>query len=103
MTNSGVTGVPSGHVARVGDVPLQPGHGAGLGLQRPVHRPGAAGQLDEPVSAVLPSKVLSIKGNPDASVNRPMVICGSHRRSLENPGSRNPSPTSVSKYRVDTS
>jgi len=32
-----------------------------------------------------------------------MVICGSSRRSLENPGSRNPSPASVSKYKVDTS
>ena len=32
-----------------------------------------------------------------------MVICGSRRRSLENPGSRNPSPVSVSKYRVETS
>ena len=28
-----------------------------------------------------------------------MVICGSSRRSLENPGSRNPSPASVSKYK----
>ena len=55
------------------------------------------------VSAALPSNALTINGNPDASVNRPMVICGSNRRSLENPGSRNPSPTSVSKYRVDTS
>ena len=32
-----------------------------------------------------------------------MVICGSSRRSLENPLSRNPSPSSVSKYRVLTS
>ena len=31
------------------------------------------------------------------------MICGSRLRSLENPGSRNPSPVSVSKYRVDTS
>jgi hypothetical protein len=31
------------------------------------------------------------------------VICGSSRRSLENPGSRNPSPWPVSKYRVLTS
>ena len=30
-----------------------------------------------------------------------MVICGSSRRSLENPLSRNPSPSSVSKYRVE--
>jgi hypothetical protein len=29
-----------------------------------------------------------------------MVICGSRRRSLENPGSRKPSPASVSKYSV---
>jgi hypothetical protein len=29
-----------------------------------------------------------------------MVICGSSRRSLENPLSRNPSPSSVSKYSV---
>jgi hypothetical protein len=36
-------------------------------------------------------------------VSRPMVICGSRRRSFENPGSRNPSPASVSKYSVDTS
>ena len=49
------------------------------------------------VSAVLPSNASTISGNPAASVNRPMVICGSRRRSLENPGSRNPSPASVSK------
>ena len=35
--------------------------------------------------------------------NAPDIICGSSRRSLENPGSRNPSPASVSKYRVETS
>jgi len=29
-----------------------------------------------------------------------MVICGSSRRSLENPLSRNPSPSSISKYSV---
>jgi hypothetical protein len=29
---------------------------------------------------------------PSGPVSRPMVICGSSRRSLENPGSRNPSP-----------
>jgi hypothetical protein len=29
-----------------------------------------------------------------------MVICGSSRRSFEKPGSRNPSPWPVSKYRV---
>ena len=55
------------------------------------------------VSARLPSKAATISGNPVASVSSPMVICGSRRRSLENPGSRNPSPASVSKYRVDTS
>ena len=55
------------------------------------------------VSALLPSNADTISGNPDASVSRPMVICGSRRRSLENPGSRNPSPASVSKYKVDTS
>ena len=55
------------------------------------------------VSALLPSNASTISGNPDASVSRPMVICGSSRRSLENPGSRNPSPASVSKYSVDTS
>jgi hypothetical protein len=51
----------------------------------------------------LPSNASTISGNPVASVNNPMVICGSRRRSLENPGSRNPSPASVSKYSVDTS
>ena len=55
------------------------------------------------VSALLPSNASTISGNPAASVSRPTVICGSRRRSLENPGSRNPSPGSVSKYRVDTS
>ena len=40
---------------------------------------------------------------PVASVSRPMVICGSRRRSLENPGSRDPSALSVSKYNVVTS
>src|SRR6266536_515427 len=54
------------------------------------------------VSALLPSNALTISGNPVWSVSRPMVICGSRRRSLENPGSRNPSAASVSKYRVDT-
>ena len=44
------------------------------------------------VSALLPSNASTASGNPVASVNRPMVICGSRRRSLENPGSRNPSP-----------
>jgi hypothetical protein len=55
------------------------------------------------VSALLPSNALTINGNPAASVSSPMVICGSSRRSLENPLSRNPSPVSVSKYSVDTS
>jgi hypothetical protein len=49
------------------------------------------------VSALLPSNASTVNGNPVASVSRPMVICGSRRRSLENPGSRNPSPASVSK------
>jgi hypothetical protein len=31
------------------------------------------------------------------------VICGSSRRSWKKPGSRNPSPVSVSKYSLDTS
>jgi hypothetical protein len=35
---------------QVGDIPLQPGQGPGLGLQGPVHAAGAAGQLDEPVA-----------------------------------------------------
>jgi hypothetical protein len=55
------------------------------------------------VSALLPSNASTISGNPEASDSSPMVICGSRRRSLENPGSRNPSPASVSKYKVDTS
>ena len=55
------------------------------------------------VSALVPSKALTISGNPEASVSRPMVICGSSRRSLENPLSRNPSPASVWKCSVDTS
>jgi hypothetical protein len=33
-------------------------------------------------------------------VSNPTVICGSRRRSLENPGSRNPSAVSISKYSV---
>ena len=55
------------------------------------------------VSALLPSNAETISGNPPWSVSSPMVICGSSLRSLENPGSRNPSPASVSKYSVDTS
>ena len=55
------------------------------------------------VSARLPSKADTISGNPAWPVSGPMVICGSSRRSLEKPGSRNPSPASVSKYNVLTS
>jgi hypothetical protein len=55
------------------------------------------------VSARLPSNASTISGNPAWAVSRPIVICGSNRRSLEKPGSRNPSPASVSKYSVDTS
>jgi hypothetical protein len=55
------------------------------------------------VSALLPSNALTISGNPAASVSSPTVICGSSLRSLENPGSRNPSPVSVWKYKVVTS
>jgi hypothetical protein len=43
------------------------------------------------------------RSTPDPSVSKPTVICGSNRRSLENPGSRNPSPSSVAKYSVVTS
>ena len=38
---------------------------------------------------------LDLSGNPEVSVSSPIVICGSNRRSLENPGSRDPSPASV--------
>jgi|SRR6516225_1020098 len=55
------------------------------------------------VSALFPSTAWTISGNPAWSVSSPMAICGSRRRSLENPGSRNPSPASVSKYKVLTS
>ena len=55
------------------------------------------------VSTLLPSNASTINGNPAESVSSPMVICGPSRRSLEDPGSRNPSPASVSKYGVDTS
>jgi hypothetical protein len=55
------------------------------------------------VSALLPSGASPFNGNPLASVSSPVVIPGSRRRSLENPGSRNASPVSVSKYAVDTS
>jgi hypothetical protein len=49
------------------------------------------------VSALFPSNAETMSGNPSGPASRPMVICGSSRRSLENPGSRNPSPASVSK------
>jgi hypothetical protein len=49
------------------------------------------------VSALLPSNASTINGNPDPSVSSPIVICGSSRRSLENPGSRNPSALAASK------
>jgi hypothetical protein len=55
------------------------------------------------VSALFPSNADTISGNPPASVSSPTVICGSSRRSFEKPLSRNPSPASVSKYKVDTS
>ena len=44
------------------------------------------------VSALLPSKAETMSGNPSWAVSSPIVICGSKRRSLENPGSRNLSP-----------
>jgi hypothetical protein len=46
------------------------------------------------VSALFPSNASTANGNPEESVSRPMVICGSSLRSLENPGSGNPSPWS---------
>lgn len=55
------------------------------------------------VSPVLPLKAWTCSGNPRTSLNNPTVIWGSSRRSLENPGSRNPSARSVSKYNVVTS
>lgn len=55
------------------------------------------------VSALLPSNADTMSGNPSAPAITPQVVCGSSRRSLENPGSRNPSPSSVSKYSVETS
>ena len=55
------------------------------------------------VSALFPSNATAISGKPLAPVSSPMVICGSRRRSLENPSSRNPSPAPVSKYSVLTS
>jgi len=50
------------------------------------------------VSPLSPSNADSISGKPDRSVSSPMVICGSSRRSLLKPGSRNPSPWSVSFF-----
>jgi hypothetical protein len=44
------------------------------------------------VSARLPSNAETMSGNPSCPVSSPIVICGSSRRCLENPGSRNPSP-----------
>lgn len=55
------------------------------------------------VSARLPSNPSTSNGAPDASVSNPTVICGSRRRSLEKPGSRNPSSVSVSNHKVVTS
>jgi hypothetical protein len=55
------------------------------------------------VSAWLPSNACSIRRNPSCPVSSPIVIWGSSRRSLENPGSRKPSPLSVSNHSVLTS
>jgi hypothetical protein len=55
------------------------------------------------VSARLPSNASIINGAPLASVSNPTVICGSRRRSFENPGSLNPSPVSVSNHSAVTS
>jgi hypothetical protein len=44
---------------------------------------------------------ISLEGDGDGVVTANET--GSSRRSVENPGSRNPSPVSVSKYNVDTS
>ena len=41
---------------------------------------------------LLSSTACTISGNPRASSTTPTVICGSRRRSLVNPGARNPSP-----------
>ena len=41
-----------------------------------------------------------MSGDPAWPVSSPMVICGSRRRSLENPGSRYPSSASVPEYRA---
>ncbi|MST49142.1 hypothetical protein FYJ63_02570 [Mobiluncus holmesii] len=62
------------------------------------------------VSALLPSKQPTSRGNPFRFTNKPTMICGSTRRSLENPGLRSPSfgpqyssSFSASKYKVVTS
>ena len=55
------------------------------------------------VSARLSSNASTVSGNPAASVSSPMVICGSRAAALEHPDSRKPSPTSVSKCKVDMS
>jgi len=44
-----------------------------------------------------------MSGNPGRPASSPAVTCGSSRRSLENPDSRNPSPLSVSDHSVLTS
>ena len=49
------------------------------------------------VSALFPSKALTMSGKPSWPVRSPIVIWGSRRRSSEKPGQRNPSPWSVSK------
>jgi hypothetical protein len=67
-----------------------------------VHEPADRRHHGEGFGSV-PSNASTISGNPAWSVSSPIVICGSNRRSLENPGSRNPSAVSVSKYSVDTS
>jgi hypothetical protein len=54
------------------------------------------------VSAMFPSNADTISGNPSAPVSSPIVICGSSRRSLENPLSRNPPPSSALKYSMLT-
>ncbi len=55
------------------------------------------------ISAWLPSNAASINKNAERSASSPVVICGSRRRAGENPGSRNPSPWSVSKHEAGAS
>ena len=83
---------------------LQPAHHAGgSGLSQDAHALTASWTAvavcagAEGVSRFVGADDRRGGGNPAVSVSSPMVICGSIRRSLENPGSRNPSPTSVSK------